>query len=73
MINDLLEKLDNAALARGERPMTQADWDIIEQIEREAERRLQVLKGESLSAEEAIGLLAQKIVIGNKIRRERAK
>ena len=43
MIKDLLARLDNAARARGDRPMSREDWDLLDQIEREADRRFHPL------------------------------
>lgn len=43
MIDDLIARLDNAARARGNRPMSREDWDLIDQVEREMARRLHPL------------------------------
>lgn len=43
MVKDLLVRLDNAARARGDRPMTKKDWDLIDQALNEADRRLHPL------------------------------
>lgn len=43
MIKDLLARLDNAARARGNRPMSREDWDLLDQVLNEAEHRLHPL------------------------------